>query len=79
MVNMAYLAVVVANKVNGVAAIHSQIVKDETFNDFYKVFPSKFQNKTNGEWRGGACSILLSYLACPRCQDHCIDSAIEVL
>ena len=48
MVNMAYLAVVVANKVNGVAAIHSEIVKAETFNDFYKIFPSKFQNKTNG-------------------------------
>mmetsp|Transcript_9136 Transcript_9136/g.24625 ORF Transcript_9136/g.24625 Transcript_9136/m.24625 type:complete len:866 (-) Transcript_9136:323-2920(-) len=48
LVNMAYLAVVCANRINGVAAIHSEIVKDELFNDFYKVFPSKFQNKTNG-------------------------------
>ena len=34
--------------VNGVAAIHSEIVKDVVFNDFYKLFPEKFQNKTNG-------------------------------
>ena len=33
---------------NGVAAIHTEIVKDEVLNDFYKIFPSKFQNKTNG-------------------------------
>lgn len=45
---MAYLAVVGGSYVNGVAAIHSEIVKDEIFNDFYKIFPSKFQNKTNG-------------------------------
>jgi starch phosphorylase len=48
LVNMAYLAVVGGHFVNGVAAIHSEIVKDEIFNDFYKIFPSKFQNKTNG-------------------------------
>ncbi|GFR50336.1 hypothetical protein Agub_g12544 [Astrephomene gubernaculifera] len=48
LVNMAYLAVVGSSAVNGVAAIHSNIVKDEIFNDFYKIFPSKFQNKTNG-------------------------------
>ncbi|KAG1660964.1 hypothetical protein FOA52_005589 [Chlamydomonas sp. UWO 241] len=48
LVNMAYLAVVGGAHVNGVAAIHSQIVKDDIFNDFYKIFPSKFQNKTNG-------------------------------
>uniref|UniRef100_A0A7R9VNV1 Alpha-1,4 glucan phosphorylase n=1 Tax=Chlamydomonas euryale TaxID=1486919 RepID=A0A7R9VNV1_9CHLO len=48
LVNMAYLAVVGGAHVNGVAAIHSEIVKDEIFNDFYKIFPSKFQNKTNG-------------------------------
>jgi starch phosphorylase len=34
--------------INGVAAIHSEIVKDVVFNDFYKLFPEKFQNKTNG-------------------------------
>jgi starch phosphorylase len=36
LVNMAYLAVVGSSKVNGVAAIHSQIVQDELFNDFYQ-------------------------------------------
>ncbi|MEW5319329.1 MAG: hypothetical protein WDW38_010488 [Sanguina aurantia] len=48
LVNMAYLAVVGGSAVNGVAAIHSEIVKNEIFNDFYQIFPSKFQNKTNG-------------------------------
>jgi starch phosphorylase len=47
-VNMAYLAVVSSSAVNGVAAIHSEIVKADIFNDFYKLFPEKFQNKTNG-------------------------------
>lgn len=45
---MAYLAVVSSSVVNGVAAIHSEIVKQDIFNDFYKLFPEKFQNKTNG-------------------------------
>ena len=47
-VRMAYLAVVASHTVNGVAAIHSEIVKDDVFNDFYKLWPHKFQNKTNG-------------------------------
>uniref|UniRef100_A0A383VH92 Alpha-1,4 glucan phosphorylase n=1 Tax=Tetradesmus obliquus TaxID=3088 RepID=A0A383VH92_TETOB len=47
-VNMAYLAVVSSSAVNGVAYIHSEIVKADIFNDFYKLFPEKFQNKTNG-------------------------------
>ncbi|KAL2650664.1 hypothetical protein R1flu_018792 [Riccia fluitans] len=47
-VRMANLCVVAAHTVNGVAAIHSEIVKDEVFNDFYKLWPHKFQNKTNG-------------------------------
>ncbi|KAJ7569351.1 hypothetical protein O6H91_01G074400 [Diphasiastrum complanatum] len=47
-VRMANLCVIAGHKVNGVAAIHSEIVKDEVFNDFYKMWPEKFQNKTNG-------------------------------
>lgn len=45
---MANLCVIAAKVVNGVAQIHSDIVKNETFNDFYKMWPDKFQNKTNG-------------------------------
>jgi glycogen phosphorylase len=47
-VRMAYLAVVASKHVNGVAAIHSEILKNDVFKHFYEVFPGKFQNKTNG-------------------------------
>lgn len=48
MVRMANLCVVGGHAVNGVAEIHSEIVKQEVFNDFYEMWPEKFQNKTNG-------------------------------
>ncbi|KAI3813237.1 hypothetical protein L1987_17956 [Smallanthus sonchifolius] len=48
MVRMANLCVVGGHVVNGVAEIHSEIVKQDVFNDFYKLLPEKFQNKTNG-------------------------------
>ena len=41
-------AVVAARRVNGVAAIHSEILKHDVFAQFFAVFPEKFQNKTNG-------------------------------
>ena len=47
-VNMAHLAIVGSSKVNGVAAIHSEIIKRETFRDFFELSPEKFNNKTNG-------------------------------
>ena len=48
MVRMANLCVIAGHTVNGVAAIHSEIVKADVFNDFYTLWPTKFQNKTNG-------------------------------
>ncbi|VDI11092.1 glycogen phosphorylase, muscle form-like isoform X1 [Mytilus galloprovincialis] len=47
-VNMAYMAIVGSHAINGVAAIHSQIIKTDTFRDFAEMFPDRFQNKTNG-------------------------------
>ncbi|MBN3275558.1 PYGB protein, partial [Polyodon spathula] len=47
-INMAHLCVVGSHAVNGVARIHSEIVKNTVFKDFYDIEPEKFQNKTNG-------------------------------
>jgi len=47
-VNMAHLCIVGTHTINGVAAIHSEILKASTFRDFYELSPNKFQNKTNG-------------------------------
>lgn len=47
-INMAYLCIVGSHAVNGVAAIHSQLLKTRTFKDFAELWPEKFQNKTNG-------------------------------
>jgi len=46
--HMANLSVYVGTYVNGVAEIHSQILKDDCFKDWYAAFPERFQNKTNG-------------------------------
>lgn len=47
-INMARLSIVGAHAVNGVAAIHTEILKRDIFKDFYEIWPAKFQNKTNG-------------------------------
>jgi starch phosphorylase len=45
---MAHLAIVGCFSVNGVAALHTEILKKELFRDFYEMYPEKFNNKTNG-------------------------------
>ncbi|NFR86485.1 MULTISPECIES: glycogen/starch/alpha-glucan phosphorylase [unclassified Clostridium] len=45
---MANLAIFVSKAVNGVAQLHTDILKDKELNDWYKLYPTKFQNKTNG-------------------------------
>lgn len=47
-VNMANLAIVGSSKVNGVSALHSQLIKTTLFKDFAEIFPEKFVNVTNG-------------------------------
>ena len=47
-VRMANLCVAGSHSVNGVSALHSQILKDTVFNDFYTITPDKFCNVTNG-------------------------------
>ncbi|MDD2398239.1 MAG: glycogen/starch/alpha-glucan phosphorylase [Bacilli bacterium] len=48
MIHMTNLALYTVFSVNGVAAIHTQILKDLTFPDYYSLMPNKFNNKTNG-------------------------------
>ncbi|XP_019941808.1 glycogen phosphorylase, muscle form [Paralichthys olivaceus] len=47
-INMAHLCIVGSHAVNGVAQIHSDILKATIFKDFFEMEPKKFQNKTNG-------------------------------
>ena len=47
-VRMAYLAIVGSHSVNGVAELHTEIIKKDVFDDFFKLWPEKFNNKTNG-------------------------------
>ncbi len=47
-VRMAYLATVAGNKVNGVAELQSQLLREKVLRDFAEVYPDKFTNVTNG-------------------------------
>ncbi|MGI1679937.1 MAG: glycogen/starch/alpha-glucan phosphorylase [Cellvibrionaceae bacterium] len=47
-IRMAYLAIVGSHSVNGVAALHTELLKAGLFKDFYTLWPKKFNNKTNG-------------------------------
>ena len=65
-VRMANLCVATCHSVNGVSALHSQILKDTVFNDYYKLTPDKFKNVTNGiahrRWLCQANPELTSYI-----------------
>ena len=47
-VKMANMAIVAGYSVNGVAKLHTEILKNQELHDFYEMFPEKFNNKTNG-------------------------------
>lgn len=47
-IRMAYLSIVGSFSVNGVAALHTELLKAGLFSDFYNLWPKKFNNKTNG-------------------------------
>ena len=47
-VHMANLAIIGSHSVNGVARIHSDILKNDLFRDYYRIYPDRFSNKTNG-------------------------------
>ena len=47
-VHMAHLDIHYSKSVNGVASLHTDILKNEELNNFYKIYPEKFNNKTNG-------------------------------
>ena len=57
-IRMAYLAIVGSHSVNGVAALHTEILKKQELKNFYEIYPEKFNNKTNGitqrRWLGHA-------------------------
>lgn len=48
MVKMAHLAIVGSHSINGVAKLHTEILKTKELKDFYNIYPTKFNNKTNG-------------------------------
>ena len=47
-VKMANLSVIASHTINGVSALHSEIIKNSIFKDFYEIYPNKFTNITNG-------------------------------
>lgn len=71
-VNMANLAIIGSHKVNGVSSLHSEILKDDLFHDFYLAYPDRFTNVTNGiAYRRWLCQ---SNPALAALIDNCIGS-----
>jgi starch phosphorylase len=48
MIHMAWLAIYGSHTINGVAALHTEILKNKELKDWYEIYPERFQNKTNG-------------------------------
>ncbi|MDR2266742.1 MAG: glycogen/starch/alpha-glucan phosphorylase [Christensenellaceae bacterium] len=65
-IRMANLCLVASHSVNGVSALHSEILKNDLFEDYYKVAPYKFKNVTNGityrRWLAEANPLLTKYI-----------------
>jgi len=60
---MANLAIVGSHSVNGVAQLHTDILKASTFAEMNELFPGRINNKTNGITRGAGCCAATR--ACP--------------
>jgi starch phosphorylase len=73
MIRMAYLAIVGSFSINGVAALHSRLLREGLFRDFAELWPERFNNKTNGvtqrRWLA-ACNPGLSQLISEKIGDH---------
>lgn len=54
-VRMANLACVGSHAINGVAALHTELLKQDVLRDFYELWPDKFSNKTNGITPAAGC------------------------
>jgi starch phosphorylase len=81
MIRMAYLAIVGSFSVNGVAALHSELLQQGLFRDFAELWPGKFNNKTNGvtqrRWLA-ACNPRLSALIKSRIGDGWVTNLDEL-
>ena len=80
-VRMAYLAIVGSFSVNGVAELHSKLLQEGLFKDFYELWPHKFNNKTNGvtprRWLAG-CNPQLAELITATIGDGWITDLAEL-
>ncbi len=80
-IRMAYLAIVGSFSVNGVAALHSRLLREGLFRDFAELWPDKFNNKTNGvtqrRWLA-ACNPKLAALISDRIGDGWITELTEL-
>jgi glycogen phosphorylase len=82
-VRMAHLATVGSHSVNGVAALHSELVKNNLLRDFYELYPERFNNKTNGitprRWllyANPRLSQLITELLGPRAAAHDLENLV---